>query len=436
MTKLIFTVMLILLSVFASAAENGREDGWKIVADTYDDNYTGIPVANGGLGILPWKEPFSVKHIMLNHVFERVNDANCAVRGINPFCLSMSVDGAGVSETKVSGWRQTIDMRNAEHITEFIACGKVSVRYGVTALRNLPYAMMMEVEIKALEDVNVVFCNSFSLPEEYKTARIQRRNFLADGHYIDLLRADAQTCKGRYNVSASVMFIQDGGFSKTTDENTDMLSASLKAGDIRKFTLVASECSTKDFSDPYSETERKLVYIEREAVGRVKNAHRKLWDELWQGDIEIEGDMEAQHAVRLALFNLYGFCRENSRLSISPMGLSSQGYNGHIFWDTEIWMYPPMLLMNPGIARSMVDYRTDRIEAARRHAMSYGYRGVMFPWESDSFGEESTPTWAITGPMEHHITADVGLAIWKYWCVSRDKEWLEKEGWPLLKEVA
>ena len=157
MTKLIFTVMLILLSVFASAAENGREDGWKIVADTYDDNYTGIPVANGGLGILPWKEPFSVKHIMLNHVFERVNDVNCAVRGINPFCLSMSVDGAGVSETKVSGWRQTIDMRNAEHITEFIACGKVSVRYGVTALRNLPYAMMMEVEIKALEDVNVVF---------------------------------------------------------------------------------------------------------------------------------------------------------------------------------------------------------------------------------------------------------------------------------------
>ena len=183
MTKLIFTVMLTLLSVFTGAAENGQKDGWKIVADTYDDNYTGIPVANGMLGILPWKEPFSVRHIMLNHVFERVNDVNCAVRGINPFCLSMSVDGARVSETEVSSWRQTIDMRNAEHITEFIACGKVSVRYGVTALRNLPYAMMMEVEIKALEDVNVDFCNSFSLPEEYKTARIQRRNFLADGHH-------------------------------------------------------------------------------------------------------------------------------------------------------------------------------------------------------------------------------------------------------------
>lgn len=77
---------------------------------------------------------------------------------------------------------------------------------------------------------------------------------------------------------------------------------------------------------------------------------------MWQGDIEIEGDDEAQRVVRFALYNLYASCRAGSRLSIPPMGLSSQGYNGHIFWDTELWMYPPMLLLNEGIARSMVDY--------------------------------------------------------------------------------
>ena len=95
-----------------------------------------------------------------------------------------------------------------------------------------------------------------------------------------------------------------------------------------------------------------------------------------------------------------------------------------------------MLLLNEGIARSMVDYRTDRLAAARRRASAYGYRGVMFPWESDWFGEESTPTWAITGPMEHHITADVGIAAWNYYCVTRDREWLRTTGWPLLKEIA
>ncbi|MDE6306886.1 MAG: glycoside hydrolase family 65 protein, partial [Muribaculaceae bacterium] len=164
--------------------------------------------------------------------------------------------------------------------------------------------------------------------------------------------------------------------------------------------------------------------------------HVDRWNELWQGDIEIEGDDEAQQVVRMALFNLYGFCREGSRLSISPMGLSLQGYAGHVFWDSEIWMYPPMLFMNHDIARSMMDYRSDRLASARRRASASGYRGAMYPWESDDFGEESTPTFAVTGLMEHHITADVAIAAWNYYRMTGDRDWLRDEGWPILKDVA
>jgi trehalose/maltose hydrolase-like predicted phosphorylase len=60
----------------------------------------------------------------------------------------------------------------------------------------------------------------------------------------------------------------------------------------------------------------------------------------------------------------------------------------------------------------------------------------MFPWESDDLGEECTPTWAVTGPSEHHITACVGIAFWNYYRVTRDKAWLAAEGYPLLVEVA
>lgn len=152
--------------------------------------------------------------------------------------------------------------------------------------------------------------------------------------------------------------------------------------------------------------------------------------------VRIEGDDDAQRIVRFALFNLYSSCRGGSRLSIPPMGLSLQGYNGHIFWDTELWMYPPMLLLNQDIARSMLDYRFDRLPAARKKALAYGYRGAMFPWESDDSGEEATPTHALTGPFEHHITADIGIACWNYYCVTRDVRWLQREGYPLLKEIA
>ena len=166
-------------------------------------------------------------------------------------------------------------------------------------------------------------------------------------------------------------------------------------------------CSKRDFVDPYNESERQITYAIHEGTDRLMAFHCQLWNELWQGDIRIEGDDDAQRAVRFALFNLYSFGREGTGLSISPMGLSSQGYNGHIFWDTELWMYPPILLLNQGIAESMVNYRTNRLATACKRAITHGYRGAMFPWESDDAGEESTPTFALTGPLEHHITAGI-----------------------------
>ena len=195
-------------------------------------------------------------------------------------------------------------------------------------------------------------------------------------------------------------------------------------------------CSKRDFVDPYNEFERQITYAIHEGADRLMAFHCQLWNELWQGDIRIEGDDDAQRAVRFALFNLYSFGREGTGLSISPMGLSSQGYNGHIFWDTELWMYPPILLLNQGIAESMVNYRTNRLAAACKRAITHGYRGAMFPWESDDAGEESTPTFALTGPLEHHITADIAIACWNYYCVTHDLHWLRSHGYPLMKAVA
>ena len=118
------------------------------------------------------------------------------------------------------------------------------------------------------------------------------------------------------------------------------------------------------------------------------------------------------------------------------MGLSGLGYNGHAFWDTELWMYPAVLVMHPEIAKSMIDYRFERLEAAKRNAFGKGFKGAMFPWESAASGVEETPVWALSGPFEHHITACVGIAAWNYYCVTQDKTWLRERGWPLLSATA
>ena len=80
---------------------------------------------------------------------------------------------------------------------------------------------------------------------------------------------------------------------------------------------------------------------------------------------QIEGDAQAQQDVHSMLYHLYSFAREGTALSPSPMGLSGLGYNGHVFWDTELWMYPALLVMQPELAKSMMEYRFQRLEAAK-----------------------------------------------------------------------
>ena len=432
-------ILGIILSATSIRAEEERL--WQLHAVDIQAPYAPAPMANGCIGILPQKEPFAVEHVMLNHVFDAASPhvVSRVMRGINPFCLSMKIDNKKVDSSNISDWQQTIDMRRAVHQTSFHTLEKADVSYELCALRNLPYAGLIRVTVQACKDMLLEVRSGMGIPDDYSQSSIRYREMEADGNRMYMLESDATSRLGYRRVASTSSFLFNGEQIKPIyDEATRELffSIQLKKGETFCFSLVGSVCSSRDFFDPYNEAERQVIYAVHEGEEALMQAHYRLWDELWQGDIRIEGDDDAQRIVRFALFNLYSSCRGGSRLSIPPMGLSLQGYNGHIFWDTELWMYPPMLLLNQDIARSMLDYRFDRLPAARKKALAYGYRGAMFPWESDDSGEEATPTHALTGPFEHHITADIGIACWNYYCVTRDMRWLQREGYPLLKEIA
>lgn len=432
-------ILGIILSATSIRAEEERL--WQLHAVDIQAPYAPAPMANGCIGILPQKEPFAVEHVMLNHVFDAASPhvVSRVMRGINPFCLSMKIDNKKVDTSNISDWQQTIDMRRAVHQTSFHTLEKADVSYELCALRNLPYAGLIRVTVQACKDMLLEVHSGMGIPDDYSQSSIRYREMEADGNRMYMLESDATSRFGYRRVASTSSFLFNGEQIKPMyDEATRELffSIQLKKGETFCFSLVGSVCSSRDFFDPYNEAERQVIYAVHEGEEALMQAHYRLWDELWQGDIRIEGDDDAQRIVRFALFNLYSSCRGGSRLSIPPMGLSLQGYNGHIFWDTELWMYPPMLLLNQDIARSMLDYRFDRLPAARKKALAYGYRGAMFPWESDDSGEEATPTHALTGPFEHHITADIGIACWNYYCVTRDVRWLQREGYPLLKEIA
>ena len=177
---------------------------------------------------------------------------------------------------------------------------------------------------------------------------------------------------------------------------------------------------------------------------------RQAWEREWERcDIEIEGDEEAQTAIRFNLFQLLiAAPRRDNRVSIGAKTLSGFGYRGHSFWDTEIFMLPLFIYTAPEIARNLLEYRSQRLPGARRKAQSNGYEGAQFPWESADTGEEVTPTWVPhyadrtkliriwTGDIEIHISADVAYAVYQYWQVTGDDAWFIARGAELILDTA
>lgn len=193
-----------------------------------------------------------------------------------------------------------------------------------------------------------------------------------------------------------------------------------------------------------------------EAVNQVEDwatawqAHQRAWAQEWERtDVIIEGDPEAQVALRFNLFQLLiAAPRQDDRVNIGAKTLSGFGYRGHAFWDTEIFMLPVFIYTAPHIARNLLNYRYRNLPGARRKAQQNGYEGAQFPWESADTGDEVTPTWVPhfadrtrlvriwTGDIEIHISADIAYAVYQYWKLTGDDAWMAEKGAELILDTA
>jgi trehalose/maltose hydrolase-like predicted phosphorylase len=119
------------------------------------------------------------------------------------------------------------------------------------------------------------------------------------------------------------------------------------------------------------------------------------------------------------------------------MGLSGAGYYGHIFWDSDTWMFPSLIATHPDVARSLVEFRSRTLPAAQANAKANGFRGAMYPWEADEQGNETTPYFAVQNARsEIHVNGDVALAQWQYYLATGDSAWLARDGYPVIRETA
>lgn len=234
----------------------------------------------------------------------------------------------------------------------------------------------------------------------------------------DLAGARAATTVGADSAAITVTFEAKAGQTYTFDKIVG-ITTSLEGGDAAaRATSIARAARARGFEV-------------------LRRDHVAAWARRWRTDIQITGATALQRTVRALLFQLLCSADTGTAMGIPPMGLSSGGYYGHVFWDSDTWMFPSLVLTHPDIARSLVTFRARTLDAARANARANGFQGAMYPWEADDEGHETTPRFAAqNASSEIHVTGDVALAAWQYYLATGDSAWLAHDGYPVLRSTA
>ncbi len=183
-------------------------------------------------------------------------------------------------------------------------------------------------------------------------------------------------------------------------------------------------------------------------AARLLRDHVGAWEKRWQdSDIKIEGDSALQKALRFAIYHLLTAAPPRDMdVSIPAKALSGEWYQGHVFWDTEIFMLPFFIHTQPRLAKEFLMYRYRRLPQAQVCAQLQGYEGALWPWESADSGEDETPdTWVNfdgtvlpvhNSKREHHIASDIVYAVFRYYQVTEDTDFMLNHGAEMVFETA
>jgi alpha,alpha-trehalose phosphorylase len=190
--------------------------------------------------------------------------------------------------------------------------------------------------------------------------------------------------------------------------------------------------------------ERTLDRARRLGFPAIEAGQRQYMEDFWRrSDVQVSGLNEAvvkrttteiQQAIRFNLFHILQASARAETTGVAAKGLTGHAYEGHYFWDTEIYLLPFLIYTNPRIAKNVLMFRYNMLDQARARAKELSHRGAMFPWRTIS-GEEASAYYA-AGTAQYHINADIMYGLRKYVTATGDEEFLDSFGAEMLVETA
>ena len=421
-------------------------------------------IANGYMGYRGTLDEFGPDELVgitLAGIFDRVGDAwREPVNAPNGGFTQVTLDGKAISarSTTVKRHTQSLNLENAvfERETDYQSQGKTlkikSTRFLSADKPNLGVIKFSLTSDKAAKiiistgiDYNIWDLNG---PHLLKPSPVKK------GEILVVHAVTNETSKKV--VVAEIVELNFGKETHETKGNKNLRVIKLNAEAGKTYTFY------KYFA-VYTDNDPIKLSVNEAAINSVKEAkalgyetclnnHNAQWAKKWEYcDVKIDGDDEAQQALRYSIFQLLIVAPVNgSGNSIPARALSGQVYKGAIFWDTEMFMFPFFLYTYPEKAVELMRYRIKTLDGARRKAKTegVGFRGAFYAWESQETGDDACTYFNIGDPFtkrdlrthfrdkQVHISGDVAIAMWEYFKLTGDDTLLLEGGAEVILECA
>ncbi|RUT73276.1 glycoside hydrolase family 65 protein [Ancylomarina longa] len=250
----------------------------------------------------------------------------------------------------------------------------------------------------------------------------------------------AQTVNTKFTVVCGISHLFPESFTEKVDcykeSITHTYTGDIKPGGKISFTKFAVYTDSRRHESPAKSNEEILTTSANKIFEFYAKAQEEYLKDFWEkSDVLIQGDSALQQGIRFNMYHLLQSIGKDKVSNISAKGLTGEGYEGHYFWDTEIYIFPFFLFTNPDLAKNLLEYRYSILESARKRAKEMGHtKGVLYPWRTIA-GDECSPFFP-AGTAQYHINADIAYSITQYFEATEDEDFLLEKGMEMLIEIA